>query len=168
MFNDYFHNARIRWINDVSRSFSPSLFARCPSSALSRALLIAQYIRNGLNILPAYNDYFGLVNNPVGTGLNTASVWIGGILAGLSMGKVTDLIGRRPALFYSAVITLIAVVIQTAAQNVAMFVIGRILIGFGTSASGLCGPVYLAETLPFKWRAWGLGIFNDFFYVGEY
>ncbi|KAJ6461643.1 general substrate transporter [Mycena vulgaris] len=47
-----------------------------------------------------------------------------------------------------------------------MFVAARILIGFGTSASALSGPAYLAETLPFKWRGWGLGIFNDFYYVG--
>lgn len=53
--------------------------------------------------------------------MNTASVWIGGILAGLTFGKVTDIIGRRPALFYSAVITIIAVVLQSAAQNIAMF-----------------------------------------------
>jgi MFS family permease len=48
-----------------------------------------------------------------------------------------------------------------------MFVIARVLIGFGTSASGVSGPVYLAETLPVKWRAWGVGVFNDFYYVGE-
>ncbi|KAJ6621775.1 MFS sugar transporter-like protein [Mycena sp. CBHHK59/15] len=119
---------------------------------------------NGLNILPSYANYFDL-NTPT-LALNTASVWIGGILAGVSFGKVTDIIGRRPALFYAAVITLFAVVLQTAAQNVAMFVAARILIGFGTSASALSGPAYLAETLPFKWRAWGLGIFNDFYYVG--
>jgi len=58
------------------------------------------------------------------------------------------------------------VILQTAAQNVAMFVIARIILGFGTSASGLTGPAYLAETLPHRWRAWGLGIFNDFYYVG--
>ncbi|KAJ6585265.1 MFS sugar transporter-like protein [Mycena capillaripes] len=120
---------------------------------------------NGLNILPSYANYFD-INNPVNLGLNTASVWIGGILAGLSFGKVTDVIGRRPALFWAAIITLIAVVLQTAAQNAGMFVFARILIGFGTSASALTGPAYLAETLPFKWRGWGLGIFNDFYYVG--
>ncbi|KAJ7433041.1 MFS sugar transporter-like protein [Mycena galericulata] len=121
---------------------------------------------NGLNILPAYVNYFNLNGNTVNLALNTASVWIGGILAGLSYGKVTDIIGRRPSLFWAAVITLIAVILQTAAQNVAMFVAARILIGFGTSASALSGPAYLAETLHFKWRAWGLGIFNDFYYVG--
>ncbi|KAJ7579697.1 MFS sugar transporter-like protein [Mycena floridula] len=119
---------------------------------------------NGLNILPAYNSYFNL--NTVNLALNTASVWIGGCIAGFTFNKVTDIVGRRPALFYAAVITLIAVILQTAAQNVAMFVLARILIGYGTSASGLAGPAYLAETLPLHWRAWGLGIFNDFYYVG--
>ncbi|KAL5330311.1 hypothetical protein ACEPPN_003837 [Leptodophora sp. 'Broadleaf-Isolate-01'] len=28
------------------------------------------------------------------------------------------------------------------------------------------GPTYLAETLPLNWRAWGLGAFYDFWYVG--
>ncbi|KAJ7231682.1 sugar transporter [Mycena haematopus] len=119
---------------------------------------------NGLNILPSYTNYFNL--NAVNLALNTASVWIGGVLAGLSFGKVTDIIGRRPSLFWAAIITLFAVILQTAAQNVGMFVAARILIGYGTSASALTGPAYLAETLPFKWRGWGLGIFNDFYYVG--
>ncbi|KAF8956841.1 MFS sugar transporter-like protein [Flammula alnicola] len=119
---------------------------------------------NGLNILPSYTNYFHL--NTATLALNTASIWIGGCLAGFCYGQFTDWIGRRPALLWAALLTVFAVVLQTAAQNVAMFVIARILIGFGTSASGLCGPVYLAETLPFQRRAWGLGIFNDFYYVG--
>lgn len=97
----------------------------------------------------------------------TASIWIGGILAGISYGWVTDKIGRRPALFWAAVITLIAVVIQSASQNIGMFVFARVLVGYGTTASGLTGPAYLAETLPLHHRAWGLGLFNDFYYVGK-
>jgi MFS family permease len=120
---------------------------------------------NGLNILPSYTNYFNL--DPATTGLNTASIWIGGCLAGLTWGKVTDIIGRRASLFWAAVITIFAVILQTAAQNIAMFVIARIIIGFGTSASGLSGPTYLAETLNFKHRTWGLGVFNDFYYVGK-
>lgn len=119
---------------------------------------------NGLNILPSYSNYFNL--DTATTGLNTASIWIGGCLAGISWGKVTDIVGRRPALFWAAVITIVAVVLQTAAQDIAMFVIARIIIGFGTAASGLSGPAYLAETLPLHWRAWGVGIFNDCYYVG--
>jgi MFS family permease len=118
-----------------------------------------------LNILPSYTNYFHL--DTATLSLQTAALWIGGCLAGLTWGKVTDIIGRRPALFWAAVITIVAIVLQTAAQDIAMFVIARILVGFGTSASGLSGPVYLAETLPFHWRGWGLGIFNDCYYVGR-
>lgn len=120
---------------------------------------------NGLNILPSYINYFNL-DVPT-EGLQTSSVFIGACLAGLTWSKPTDALGRRPALFWAAVITLLAVVLQTAAQNIAMFVVARILIGYGTSASGLTGPAYLAETLPLHWRGWGLGIFNDCYYVGE-
>ncbi|KAF4635804.1 hypothetical protein G7Y89_g2287 [Cudoniella acicularis] len=119
---------------------------------------------NGLNILPSYTNYFHL--NTATTALATAALWIGGAIAGLTYGKVTDVIGRRYALFWAAVMTLASVVLQTAAQNTAMFVIARILVGYGTSASTLTGPTYLAETLPYQWRAWGLGVLNDCYYVG--
>ncbi|CCM04896.1 uncharacterized protein FIBRA_07092 [Fibroporia radiculosa] len=119
---------------------------------------------NGLNILPSYASYFDL--DDVTTGLLTASIWIGGCLAGLVYGRVTDVLGRRPAMFYAALITVIAVVLQGAAQNMGMFVFARILVGFGTTASGVTGPSYLAETLPVEWRAWGVGLLNDFYYVG--
>jgi MFS family permease len=116
-------------------------------------------------MLPSYTDYFHL--NPVTTGLMTSSVWVGGIIGSFGFGWVTDKIGRRPAMFWAAFSMVIAVVLQTAAQNIAMFVLARILIGFGITAAGMAGPTYLAETMPSKWRGWGLGIFNDFFYVGE-
>jgi len=117
-----------------------------------------------LNILPSYNEYFSL--DTVTTALNTATLYLGGCLAGFVWGQLTDVIGRRPSLFWAAILTLIAVILQTAAQNVGMFVFARILIGFGTTASAITGPAYLAETLPWQQRAWGLGIFNDFYYVG--
>lgn len=121
----------IRWLNGVGHGY------------LSLTIT-ADWHRNGLNILPSYTNYFNL--DTATLSLQTAALWIGGCLAGLTWGKVTDVIGRRPALFWAAVITIVAIILQTAAQNIAMFVVARILIGFGTSASGLSGPVYLAET----------------------
>jgi hypothetical protein len=38
----------------------------------------------------------------------------------------------------------------------------EIVIGFGVGASSIAAPVYLAETLPVKWRVWGIGIYFDF------
>ncbi|KAM0818437.1 putative Major facilitator superfamily (MFS) profile domain-containing protein [Seiridium cardinale] len=119
---------------------------------------------NGLNILPSYTDYFQLT--PATTGLNTASVFIGGFLGPIFSGVLTDKFGRRPAIFHGSAITLIGVILQTAAQNIAMFVVARIILGFGSAISGIAGGVYLSETFPSRWRAWGVGLLNDFYYVG--
>lgn len=116
---------------------------------------------NGLNILPSYTNYFNL--NAATTGLNTASVFIGGFLGPLVSGIISDRLGRRPAIFWGSVITLLGVLLQTAAQNVAMFVVARIILGFGTALSGIAGGVYLSETFATRWRAWGVGLLNDFY-----
>ncbi|CAN8105132.1 unnamed protein product [Discula destructiva] len=118
----------------------------------------------GLNIMPQYNDYFELTTAT--QSLNIATIYMGGCIACFFWGWLTDQYGRRCTLFYAAVITIIAAIIQAAAQNVVMFCIARVLIGFGTTASAITCPAYLAETLPWDLRAWGLALFNDLFYVG--
>ncbi|KAK3671341.1 hypothetical protein LTR78_008801 [Recurvomyces mirabilis] len=119
---------------------------------------------NGLNILPSYADYFNL--DAAGTGLNTASVFIGGILGPPVSGIMCDRLGRRPTIFWGSVVCLIGVILQAAAQDVAMFVVARIILGFGIAVSGIAAGVYLSETFNNKYRAWGVGLLNDFYYVG--
>lgn len=111
---------------------------------------------NGLNILPSYTDYFKLT--PSTQGLNTASVFIGGFFGPMVGGVMSDKLGRRPALFWASIITLAGIVLQSAAQNVAMFVVARVILGFGGGISNVAAPVYLSETFPSRWRAWGVGV----------
>ncbi|PHH70205.1 hypothetical protein CDD82_7266 [Ophiocordyceps australis] len=119
---------------------------------------------NGLNILPSYTDYFKLT--PATTGLNTASVFIGGFFGPIFGGFACNRLGRRPTIFWAAVINIAAVVLQGAAQNIAMFAVARIVLGFGNGVAGVAASIYLSETFPSRWRAWGVGLLNNFYYVG--
>ncbi|KAL2219712.1 putative sugar transporter [Thermoascus aurantiacus ATCC 26904] len=115
--------------------------------------------RNGLNILPSYADYFHL--NVVTTALNTSIVHVGNALAGLANGLISDHFGRRPAMLWAAIITIIGVILQAAAQNIAMFIATPFAIGFGVGVSSAAAPPYLAETVPCRWRAFALGLSFD-------
>ena len=144
--------------------FNPPCVPPVPRLNLAHTLQTAGYdgsMMNGLNILPSYTDYFVL--NPATTGLNTASIFIGGFFGPLVSGIFADRLGRRPAIFWGSVITLVGVLLQTAAQDIAMFVIARIVLGFGAALSGIAGGVYLSETFPSQWRAWGVGMLNNFY-----
>merc|ERR1711939_881412 len=136
------------WVPKDSRVASALLVLT--SCVTSTTLGFDGSMMNGLNILPSYTDYFTLTTATLA--LNTASVWMGSVICGVAYAKVPDWIGRKWALFFGAILTIIGVIIQTAAQNIAMFVIARIIIGFGTGASSIAGPIYLAETLPVTYR----------------
>lgn len=121
---------------------------------------------NGFNILPSYNNYFNLTNTT--KGLNTASIFIGGFLGLFWAGMMSDRLGRRPAIFWGSLITLVGIILQTAAQHIAMFVIARVILGWGNAIGGVAGAVYLSETFPSRWRAWGVGLLNNCYYVGAF
>ncbi|KAH7312695.1 general substrate transporter [Stachybotrys elegans] len=118
----------------------------------------------GMNIIPQYSEYFELTDATMS--LNIATNYIGGCLACFYWGFVTDTYGRRNGLFWSSAMTILAAGIQAGSVHIAMFCIARIIIGFGTTASVISGSAYLAETLPWHKRAWGLCLFDDFWYIG--
>lgn len=119
---------------------------------------------NALNILPSYTDYFELTSATIG--LNSGIVWIGTVVASLVFAKVPDLIGRKPALFYSAIVAIIGSAVQAASQHIAMFLVARFVLGLGLGGTYIAGPTLIAETLPMKYRTIGLGAFTDLYYVG--
>ena len=119
---------------------------------------------NGLNILPSYTNYFQLT--PETKGLNTASVFMGKFIGFFTAGIITDRLGRRPAIFWSSIIIIVGNVLQTAAQHTSMFVIARMIMGWGIALSDVAAPVYITETMPSQYRAWGSGLLNNFYYIG--
>jgi MFS family permease len=136
----------------------------CTAVAQSVTMGYDASMMNGLNILPSYTDYFNL--NTASLSLNTASIWVGGMLAGLFAGSLSDWIGRKKVLLIGAVATIVGVIIQTASQNVGMFIAGRIIIGLGAGISGVAAPTYLGETAPIQWRATLLALYFDLWFAG--
>ncbi|KAK5203370.1 hypothetical protein LTR99_003520 [Exophiala xenobiotica] len=120
---------------------------------------------NGLNILPQYVQYFHL--DTATTGLNNAATWIGGMLACFVLQPICDLKGRKVGIFIAACICLIGTIIQSAAHNIATFVIGRMFIGFGSNLASGAAPTLISEILPPTSRGSVLGFFFSCFYVGS-
>jgi MFS family permease len=71
------------------------------------------------------------------------------------------------ALTIGNIITLIGVVLQTAAQNVGMFIGCRLLIGFGLSIATMAAPVLITELAFPTHRAPMTGLFNSSWYLGS-
>jgi MFS family permease len=120
---------------------------------------------NGLLILPSYSEYFHLTTAT--EGLNNAAMWIGGILGAFLMQPVPDYFGRRRAIYIASVVTIIGIILQAASQNVAMFVIARLIVGIGSAISNGAAPTLLGELLPPRNRARVLGLFFSCYYVGS-
>jgi MFS family permease len=120
---------------------------------------------NGLLILPSYSEYFKLTTAT--EGLNNAAMWMGGIFGAFLMQPVPDYFGRRKAIYIAAVVTVIGIILQAAAQNVAMFVIARFIVGVGSAISNGAAPTLLGELLPPRNRARVLGLFFSCYYVGS-
>ncbi|KAH8896882.1 MFS general substrate transporter [Thozetella sp. PMI_491] len=141
-----------------------SMLLMACSMAVSISSGVYRSMLNGLNILPAYRSYFNLDDTT--TGLNTAAIFIGGCLAATCSGFLADRIGRRPAIFWGCIISLGGTVLQSFSRNIEMFIVARILIGFGSSLGNIASGTYLSETFLSTWRAWGVSMLNNFFYVG--
>lgn len=120
---------------------------------------------NGLLILPSYSEYFGLTTTL--EGLNNAAMWMGGIIGCFFAQPLPDILGRRRAILVGCIVTIVGIVLQAAAQHIAMFVVSRILIGIGSSIANLTAPTLLGELLAPKGRARVLGLFYSCYFVGS-
>ena len=99
---------------------------------------------NGLQSLKQWNGYFG---NPTGTrlGVVNAAQSIGSVLSIPLIGSVSDRFGRRPTLLTGIILIIIATIIQSASVNYAMFVVSRVIVGFGGMFVVQPSPMLIAE-----------------------
>ncbi|KAG2171878.1 hypothetical protein INT44_006107 [Umbelopsis vinacea] len=115
---------------------------------------------NGLQIIQSWQEYF---NKPTGSILGVIS-------NGTRFGQVGSLFvsatliqrfGRRRPIAIGSVILLVGVILQTAAVNTTMFVIGRVFIGFGNGIQATACPILVAELAYPTQRTQITGIMNS-------
>jgi MFS family permease len=112
----------------VPRSQNALLIAVVSVSVVDSVLLgYDSSLMGSLNVMPTYQNYFTLTTAT--KSLNTAISYVGGSCAALIAGFVVAWIGRWKTIMLSCVLTLIGPIIQTAAQNIGMFIAGRFIVG---------------------------------------
>ncbi|CAN6275881.1 unnamed protein product [Urochloa humidicola] len=97
----------------------------------------------------------------------TSSLYIAAVLSSLVAGRVTRTVGRQAVMLIGGVLFLVGSVINAGAVNVAMLIIGRMLLGFGVGFTTQAAPLYLAETSPARWRGAFTTAYNIFLVLGS-
>ncbi|KAK7311627.1 hypothetical protein RJT34_09884 [Clitoria ternatea] len=91
--------------------------------------------------------------------LFTSSLYLAGLVTSLAASRVTTTFGRRNTILIGGVVFLAGGALNGGAENIAMLILGRILLGFGVGFTNQAAPLYLSEIAPPKWR----GAFNSGF-----
>ncbi|KAJ6104336.1 general substrate transporter [Penicillium sp. IBT 18751x] len=120
---------------------------------------------NGLQSVQAWRSYFG---EPKGAtlGLFNAAYPIGGLVAIPFISIVCDGFGRRAGLALGASVCCVGAALQSAAQNLPMFVVARGILGFGTVFLGSSGAPLITEIAHPAHRATATALFNTTYSLG--
>ncbi|XP_028791760.1 sugar transport protein 10-like [Neltuma alba] len=80
--------------------------------------------------------------------LFTSSLYLAALVASFFASSTTRILGRKPSMFLGGLFFLVGALLNGFAVNIAMLIIGRILLGFGVGYCNQSVPVYLSEMAP--------------------
>jgi len=83
-----------------------------------------------------------------GIGVNVGAILVGSSVGAFAAGRLSDVIGRRNTMMLAAVLFIISALAAGAADTSAVFIIARIIGGFGVGAASVTSPVYISEVAP--------------------
>ncbi|KAJ7195580.1 general substrate transporter [Mycena haematopus] len=121
---------------------------------------------NGLQSLTQWENYFDYPTKGK-LGLLNAIQTIGSLAGCPFAPYMADGLGRRPTVFFGALIMVIATAVQTASQSVGMFIGSRFLIGFGLTFAANAAPMLVTELSYPKYRAPLTSTYNSLWYLGS-
>ncbi|MCO5595768.1 hypothetical protein L7F22_049816 [Adiantum nelumboides] len=84
--------------------------------------------------------------------LFTSSLYFAGLIASFVASRVTKDYGRRVSILTGGICFLLGSILDGAAQNLLMLLLGRIILGVGLGFTNQAVPLYLSEMAPPKFR----------------
>jgi len=117
----------------------------------------------------ASDDFLKFFNTNTGSPIIGAinSTFSGGAVFGSLMGGLTmDRFGRRKTILIGALIALVGSILQAAAQNLAMILVGRIIAGWAVGLLSMSVPVYQSECAHPRIRGLIVGLSQQMIGVG--
>lgn len=108
---------------------------------------------------PEYREHFGYPGSTAQGGI-TGAMSGGSLLGSLVSPNFTDAFGRRVSLHLCAALWIAGAIIQCAAQNRGMLIVGRVIGGMGVGFGSSVAPVYCSEVAPPNIRGTVCGLFQ--------
>ncbi|KAI1491486.1 lactose permease [Biscogniauxia mediterranea] len=124
-------------------------------------------LMGSINAMIPYQETFGLNGAGSTTGIIFIIYNIGQIVSFPFCGMIADGWGRRWCIFIGCVIVLVGTAVQTTANTLVQFVLGRFVLGFGASIASAAGPAYTVELAHPAYRGTMAGMYNNFWWLGN-
>lgn len=108
--------------------------------------------------IPFLQEYFEIDDSVIET-ITTSGLW-GAIAGALFCGKITDSLGRRKVILFSAIIFAIGAIWSGFAVNTINLILARFFLGVAIGISSFAVPLYIAEISPLKIRGTLVSLFQ--------
>lgn len=121
---------------------------------------------NALQIVPPWKEYFG---NPTGSlkGIIAAAYSLGAILSLPFIPMVNEKFGRRGSILGGSLVMVVGALIQGFSQHVGMYIVARMILGFGIPTCIVSGSSLIGELAYPKERPVLTSLFNVAYFVGQ-
>ncbi|KAJ4248467.1 hypothetical protein NW762_012804 [Fusarium torreyae] len=120
-----------------------------------------------LNVLPEYQEYYGLGDSgSTSTGL-VFSIFQIGQMAGALFTWICDWKGRKITLAATSFLVCASAVFTAVAPTLSSFIVARFLLSFFSTINTVAAPMLLVEIAPPLQRATVAGAYNSLYYIGS-
>ncbi|CAO3667351.1 unnamed protein product [Umbelopsis ramanniana] len=104
-------------------------------------------VTSGVLVMPAFQEYFAPLT-PANKGALNSLMGTGAVFGCLFAGSCSDWRGRRDSIAFFALVFVVGGILQCAAQNLGMQLVGRFVSGLSVGACSVLSPLYMAELAP--------------------